>query len=348
MSAMRLNENYLPLNFTKIITMKKSIILLALSFLGYACNAQIARTNIVEHFTNSNCGVCAGTNPTIYNALNANPNVLHITFHPSSPYASCVFSQSNPLENDGRTNFYNIYGGTPRVITNGVLGGASALATNLSNAASGTTNFDLKTTQTFVAADSVNVLITIKKIAADTNTVAILFAGAKQDTVFQTTGNGESIHRDVFRKALTPISGVAITLPTNINDSVNFAYSYKLKSNWDSARMQTITILQRTNKSVINASQSTNKAAVVITPTSIKPILSLENNIYPNPTSDVVDIENWKRFNSIEIINGFGQVAYKGKLITNKVSVSALAEGFYTVVLKGTNTTVINKLQIKK
>jgi hypothetical protein len=327
--------------------MKKSFVIIALSTIVYVSNAQIARTNIVEHFTNSNCGVCAGTNPTIYNALNANPSVLHITFHPSSPYASCVFSQANPIENDGRTNFYNIYGATPRVITNGILGSATALSNNLANAASGTTNFELKTTQTFITTDSVDVLVTIKKIANDTSTSAILFVGAKQDTVAQTTGNGESVHRDVFRKALTAITGIMVTLPSNINDSIDLNYSYKIKSTWESARMQSIAILQSTNKAVINASQSINKA-VAGTPTSIKPIVNLANNIYPNPASNNLEIKNWKEFNSIEIINGFGQIAYKAKLNTGVISVGLLAEGLYTVILKGQNTIVVNKLQIIK
>jgi hypothetical protein len=238
--------------------MKKVFIGLVLSFLFVTSKSQITRTNIVEHFTNTNCGVCAFTNPNIYTALNAQPNVLHITFHPSSPYANCVFSMQNPIDNDARTNFYNIYGGTPKVIANGLLVSNSALGTTLANAATATTNFEMDATQIFHSIDSVEVIVVVKKIAVDTTTTALLFIGAKQDSIMQTTGNGESLHRDVFRKVLTSVTGTSINLPTNINDSIMLKYSYKVAANWTANRMQTIAILQRPNKNLINAAQSIN------------------------------------------------------------------------------------------
>lgn len=104
--------------------MKKScFMLLALLFqlaLTTQMNAQmVAKKVIVEHFTNSRCGVCASKNPSLFTNLTSHPDILHISYHPSSPYSSCVFSQSNPAENDSRTNFYGIFGGTPRIVIQG-------------------------------------------------------------------------------------------------------------------------------------------------------------------------------------------------------------------------------------
>ncbi len=310
-------------------------------------NAQIARTNIVEHFTNSNCGVCAGTNPTIYSALNANPNVLHITFHPSSPYASCVFSQANKTENDARTTFYNIYGSTPRVITNGVLGSASALSSNLTSIASGTTNFSLKATQQFITADSVLVEVIVKKIASDTTTTANIFVGAKQDTVNQTTGNGESIHQDVFRKALTNVTGNAINLPTAVNDSVVLKYYYRVASNWIASRMQTIAILQAPNKAVINAAESSN-ITVVQVPTGVNDIIVTKSVIYPNPTNGNITIQDWKQYNKISLYNNVGALLMHNTLTSAQVNLSNLAQGVYYIKLIGEKHITTAAVQLTK
>jgi hypothetical protein len=100
---------------------QKSLFILFLSALSFTkIQAQaVPQTAIVNHFTNSRCGVCANRNPGFYTNLRQQTNTLHIAFHPSSPYSTCVFSIENPSENDDRTNFYGIYGGTPRLVING-------------------------------------------------------------------------------------------------------------------------------------------------------------------------------------------------------------------------------------
>jgi hypothetical protein len=307
--------------------------------------AQISKTNIVEHFTNTNCSICANQNPGIQTTLNSYPNVLHIAFHPSAPYAACVFSMSNPIENDARTNFYNIYGGTPRLIVNGTLTTTANLNSALTALNSSTTNFSLTAKQLFITPDSVEVIVSIKKMAADTLTQAFLFAGAKEDTINQTTANGETVHHNVFRKALSVTSGDAVSLPTNINDSVTFSYSYKILPTWNPARMQTIAILQEANKQVINAAESTNTVSI---PTTIK-----DNNlelakIYPNPSSDIITINSTVYITDFELFSIQGTSLLKGKLANNKISVANMPNGNYILKLISNNNSIISKIQIKK
>jgi len=78
--------------------------------------AQVQKNVVVEHFTNTRCGICASRNPGFFTNLNNNPDVIHLAIHPSSPYSSCVFNQHNSVDNDDRTNYYGIYGGTPRLV----------------------------------------------------------------------------------------------------------------------------------------------------------------------------------------------------------------------------------------
>jgi len=81
--------------------------------------AQISQKVIAEHFTNTKCSVCASRNPGLIQNFVSNPDVLHISIHPSSPYATCIFNQHNKTENDDRTKYYGLYGSTPRLAING-------------------------------------------------------------------------------------------------------------------------------------------------------------------------------------------------------------------------------------
>jgi hypothetical protein len=44
--------------------------------------AQVPKTTVVEHFTNSNCSVCASNNPGIFATLRNYPDVIHVAFYP--------------------------------------------------------------------------------------------------------------------------------------------------------------------------------------------------------------------------------------------------------------------------
>ena len=96
--------------------MKKQLTLALSVLLFFPIFAQVEQKVIIEHFTNTRCGTCANKNPAFYETLANYPQVLHVAYHPSSPYANCAFNQQNKEDNDARTHFYNIYGGTPRAV----------------------------------------------------------------------------------------------------------------------------------------------------------------------------------------------------------------------------------------
>lgn len=328
------------------MTIKKILFSIVLFSITAITKSQILKTNIVEHFTNSNCSVCANVNPGLYSTLSNYPTVLHIAFHPSAPYMSCFFSMQNKIENDARTNFYSLYGSTPRFVVNGTVSSASSINSDLTNVSSSMTNFELKTIQEFVTSDSVLVKVIVKKIAADTTSQALLFVGTKQDTVNQNTGNGESIHHDVFRKSLSLINGDAISLPLNVNDSSVYSYSYKVATTWTASRMQTISILQNnSNKSIINASESINLVSI---PLSIINSNKSEILIYPNPASDFLIIKNANPFTEYEIISIIGNVIQKGKIVNENISIRNLKNGQYFIKLLDKSNNTIQNFSIQK
>lgn len=328
------------------MTQTKLILTSLIIIASVVTKAQIAKTNIVEHFTNSNCSICANQNPGIYTTLGNNPSVLHITYHPSSPYASCVFSMANPIENDARTNFYNIYGGTPRLIVNGVSTTTANLSSTLTNISTSMTNFYVNATQQFITLDSILVKVVVKKIATDTISQALLFVGAKQDTINQTTGNGESIHQDVFRKGLTSMTGDMITLPTTINDSTLYTFSYKVGPTWNANQMKSIAILQHTStKAVINSAESINIQSV---PTTLYENTLEELKVYPNPSNENILIKTKIQYTSYEIVSIQGKVVAKGNIANNQISVIQISNGTYFLKLVSNGNSIISKIQIKK
>ena len=97
----------------------KSGLLLIILLISQLVYSQTLKKIMVEHFTNTNCSVCASRNPGFYTNFDTQSNAIHLAVHPSSPYPACLLSQQNQPENDQRTNYYGVYGGTPRLVING-------------------------------------------------------------------------------------------------------------------------------------------------------------------------------------------------------------------------------------
>lgn len=319
--------------------------LICLMVMNVNVEAQIPKTTLVEHFTNSSCGVCAYTNPFITDTLSNFPDVIRIAFYPSSPYANCFFSMQNPIENDARTNFYGVYGGTPKLLVNGELTSVANLDSKLQAAAVDTTSYKLRLTQEFISMDSVWVRLMIKKVAPDFLVEALLFMGAAEDTVFQTTGNGESVHRDVFRKAMTNAIGDNILLPVAVNDSVVFNFSYKVDTAWDANRMNTIAILQNiSDKKLINAARSINISPV---PNSLSVYTNNTLQLYPVPASDMLFIEEWQQFSQAQIFSMQGSLISTQAVRSKYIDLSSISDGTYILKLSGGRNAVNARIVVK-
>ncbi|HLP53158.1 MAG TPA: Omp28-related outer membrane protein [Chitinophagales bacterium] len=239
--------------------MLKKIAPLFLFVLSLQVFAQSPKTVLIEHFTNTKCSICASRNPDFYNTLSGYPQVIHIAFHPSSPYSSCYFSLQNAAENNERTIFYNVFGSTPRFVLNGkIVPNAVPVINNttLDTTLNQTVPVEVLATEELVTSDSVKVRVVVRTTGNIAEQQLLLFAGAAQDTVQYSAGNGEQLHRDVFRKALTKAKGDTINVPA-LNDSAVFFYAYKIQTGWREPNMNTIAWLQTTDtKRVLNADKS--------------------------------------------------------------------------------------------
>lgn len=250
--------------------------------------AQVPRTVVVEHFTNTRCGICASRNPGLFTNLNNNPEVLHIAIHPSSPYSSCIFNQEDVAGNDGRTNYYNIYGATPRIVVQGNVISPSTNfgdATLFSSQSGQTSPFNVRVNIDNINATQATVSVVVKTEATHNFIDLKLFTALAEDTVFYNAPNGEGVHYNVFRTSVFETDGKTITPATAVGDSVMFTETVNLGTNWDWSRLVGISILQESgNKNVVQAASSRSQLFTTTQSIETAPfqLYSTQNKIFFN------------------------------------------------------------------
>jgi len=331
--------------------MKKNIFLFAFICSFLFAFSQVPKKIVVEHFTNTKCSACASRNPGFYTNYNSQSGVIHLSVHPSSPYSACVLSQHNASENDARTNYYGIYGGTPRLVIQGVV---ISSAVNYSSSSiftpflSQTSPASIRIEQVKFSNDSIRSKIVIKTEASHTLPGLSLFVALAEDTITYTGSNGEPRHFDVFRKSLTGTSGIAITLPSNIGDSVVYTKSSSVNGAWNFSRIFTLAILQETASKAVVQSESVpanlNNLSV-----GIQKNEAINNgiNVYTSDNKIIVQQDNFKENTTLILYDITGKILLVHQLTSSyeSVNVSNLSAGLYLYSLKSTETTLkVDKL----
>ncbi len=272
--------------------MKKHLLLLLSLCLTIPGFAQVNKTVIVEHFTNTLCSICASRNPGFRTNLANQPGVLLLTFHPSVPYSACIFNQHNKAENDARTTYYGILSGTPRLVIQGevVSPGANYGSASIFTPYQGdSTVASIRIEQQKFGADSIEVRVWVKTEAEHGLGALSLFVGLAEDTIFYNAPNGESPHVNVFRKSLSGAVGQQIFLSGAVGDSVPFVGRTAMHPDWDAERIFTTVILQdEASKALI---QAASVSPALNSPTAIEPEFSLSVQVYPNPAREQIQIE---------------------------------------------------------
>ena len=323
--------------------MKKTLTLSSIAIL-ISCQlafSQVPQKAVVEHFTNTNCSVCASRNPGFYTNLNNQANVLHLAIHPSSPYPNCLLHQQNAVANNGRTNYYGVFGSTPRLVINGNVISASA---NYSSPAIFTPYLGLtspasiRIVQEKFATDSIRSTIIIKTESVNTLGALSLFVALAEDTVFYTGGNGEPKHFDVFRKSLTNTIGDAVTLPAAVGDSVVFTFTSLSNPIWNFSRIYTLAILQETtSKNLVQAEAVPASAGVITTGISSSALQSNGVRIFPSPADKFITIhleENKSALVSLTNLEGKLVMQKTISQSENQIDVSLLPKGNYLINIK--------------
>ncbi len=292
--------------------MKKLIPQISLFLFVLSSFAQVNQKIMVEHFTNSKCSNCANRNPGLYNNLSNFPDILHLAVYPSSPYIGCLIYQQNDTANDARTNYYGVYGSTPRLVINGNVISPSAdysSSTIFSPYQSLTSPASIRIVQEKFGTDSIRATVIIKTEAINSLGGLSLFVALAEDTVFYTGSNGEPLHYNVFRKSLTSPTGNPLTLPATVGDSLVFTFSSSTKGIWDFTRIYTLAILQQTaSKGHVQAEAALASEGITGVNPEFSPIG--EAAIFPNPGNTFLTILLKKEVEnaSVKVSNILGEV----------------------------------------
>lgn len=318
--------------------MRKRILLFLGLFAIIFSNAQTSKKAVVEHFTNTRCGICANKNPAFYAILDSYPDVLHIAYHPSSPYANCIFSQHNPEQNDERTKFYNLYGGTPRLTLNGE---ALPIQTplikeeQLDAAVSEMSDYSISVSQS-VDNNQVQVLVRIEKLLENSDNNLQLYVGLAENEINYEAPNGEDVHHQVFRLKL----GEEEIAAMEENEIMEFNFTYNFHEDWKADEMFAYAILQNDSKMVLQSGNS----QLIGEQTGIEEHIISQINLSPNPTQRTLIITNSSNleFDEVIIYNIYGQMILN-QIYSEMINVESLSSGIYILQLqnlKGENVSL--------
>jgi thiol-disulfide isomerase/thioredoxin len=316
--------------------MKQTFTLIIVLLIGFSLHAQVEKKTVVEHFTNTLCGICASKNPALHELLDDYPEVIRLTVHPSSPYSTCIFSQHNPEENDERTNFYGIYGGTPRVVVAGdVIPIQTPLLTvgQLEGAIGLMSDFSISIEHTAGNGDEVNVSITVERVSGTDNGENMLYVALAEKEIDYNAPNGETMHYGVFRKKLFDQT-VSLFNP---GESTMINETYVPDDEWEAGKIVVIAILQADDKTVLQSEESDfvsgGSAGIG------KPAFTSEDNLFhPNPSSDYIqllEVEE-ERFVKAEVYDLLGSRMVESSL-NGPIDIRSFPEGLYFVILTDRN-----------
>lgn len=269
----------------KLATLSVLICLITIS--AFAQNPK--KYVLLEHFTNTNCSVCASRNPAFFNTIaNYDDIVHHISIHPPVPYVNCRFYQDNKPDNDARKNFYSVFS-SPQVFMNGVkTPGSNPLITAAAlEAEKGKTSpIEIKVSEAH-GFDKTDVTVQIK--AYDTAPIGEtkLFVAVLEKEIDYSSPNGEKLHHNVLRKFLTSNLGEQVTLPAP-GQSTYHTFQYSLiGTNWKADEVYVLAWVQNTStKEVLNSGTKFD-----ITAGARNTLPESAWSVFPNPFSKNLNFE---------------------------------------------------------
>jgi hypothetical protein len=264
----------------------KNLYLSLLFILSALClDAQTTKYPLLEHFTNSRCGICASRNPVFYSTIsNYEGRVHHIAIHPSVPYSGCVFYQANKEDNNARKDYYAVFG-TPQLFVNGTKTTGNQLITTslLDSELSEMSNLGIQVTESNTGGNKVD--IEVFSIGNPPSGNLRIFAALVEKEVNYQAPNGESVHHDVLRKFLTSNEGDAFS-PAADGGKVDLSFNYSIESGWVASEIYVLVWVQDWDtKEVFNSGTKFNERISSVKETDYDAI-----TISPNPASDFIQI----------------------------------------------------------
>ncbi|HET6510673.1 MAG TPA: Omp28-related outer membrane protein [Candidatus Kapabacteria bacterium] len=248
--------------------MKRSI-LIALLTLFVAVSASAQRKVLIEEFTSSTCGPCAGTDPIMeLFEEEYHDKIVILKYHQNYPQTGDIMYNAYP---DGRKrhDYYQV-GGIPHVQFNGAIDRFPSRVDTLTSATGQVMNltaayYTLTVTQE-ITADSIIANVTVKANGTVDPEARLVVVVAEANVLHQAS-NRRLYHTAAVRAAMPAFaanggpSGDALTIPANGEQTFRFAA--ELNSAWDPALLQLVAFVQNpTTKAVMGV--ETNKPSIFV------------------------------------------------------------------------------------
>jgi hypothetical protein len=343
---------YRFLLFTTQLDMTKLHLLFAIALFTSTLAAQTTKKYIlVEHITNSKCGVCANRNPALYTLIqqpNNADDVHHVTIHPSIPYNSCRLYQANTAENEAWRNVYGV-NSTPRVALNGTLlpssSGALLTQAQLDGLNTQTSPFNVRVEET-VNGTNRTAKVTLGSVGTIPQGnyrvyVALLEKNVKLNNPIEVTGEN---HYNVFRDMLTAVTGDAFT-PASKGGGVVLNYTFTANAAWNANELYVLAFIKNVDTKAVENSGTRFDPTVTLGADDVAP---LSVQIMPNPASDLAyaQIED-------DVVETTEIFALDGSRVflsaqpsqgTVELPLSTLKSGVYVVKMTGAKGVYVGKL----
>ncbi len=301
----------------------------------------------LEHFTNTVCGICATKNPPLFDKIAQYQNdIHHISIHPPVPYTTCEFYNENTFENEALAIPYGI-NGTPKLYMWGNFVSTNILLPDaaLQDAFNQTSPISVIVSESGTTQRNVEVDITAYEDLPNGNDYR-LFVAMVERNVNYNAPNGESVHHNVFRKLLTPETGVPIDVLAS-GESYNFESVFDVSPNYVEEEIYAIAWVQIfETKEIVNSGASYD----MIINSNENKFVEASVFIYPNPTSELLNIDAGEiNIEKILVRNIDGKISMEiNELSNNKsIDISHLSSGVYFVSIfttDGISTKKITKL----
>lgn len=308
----------------------KTFLLSFFLLMGGVLIAQEAnRAPLMEHFTNSRCGVCGARNPS-FHALRQNfsGQVNHVSFHPRFPYSNCVFYQSNTAGNMIRTDILPV-SGTPQVFIDGVRGSTSTLITETEvNAAINTPSYFEMRMEEQLNNSMLEGTVTLTTRGEIPNGKSYrVYVMGVEEVVEYNAPNGEDRHYNVFRRFARGGEGIPFTAAFN-DESTTVSFSIDVSNAEDLSQMYALAFIEDNDGAIEN---SVSKFTQI--PVSTDHSVGVDLSVYPNPVQDILTIKGIQ--GPWQLLNLMGQEVLSGANVS-RVLLSHLPKGVY--FLRAINT----------
>ncbi|MBC7778451.1 MAG: Omp28-related outer membrane protein [Phycisphaerae bacterium] len=328
--------------------MKKRSSFLFFLFLASSLLAQGSAKKylLIEHFTNSNCPPCANRNPAFYSLITQAQyadDLHHISVHPMFPYPQCVFYQANTTENTAWTSLYPV-SGTPTVVLNG----ATQNPTNpilteakLQTYLDQTSPLYINVTE-FGPSSSRTVQVKAEALGEIPPGNYKIFVAIAEKTINQQTPNGETVHRNVFRKMLTAVEGGAFPVPP-VGGSITYNFNYSIPPTWNASEVYVLAFVKEVDtKQVLNSGTRFDPVL-----SGIGEIEATQVRFLPNPTSDFARVNLPDDVaQTVEVFAANGQrvsISFENQGNVLSIPTASLAPGIYFVKIAGEKRGYVGK-----